>query len=308
MTFDYVLLLVGMGVVFLAADRIVLSSGTLATRWGISPVIVGAIIIGFGSSLPEMLVSVLALDQPNGLDLAVGNVVGSNIANMSLVLGVSVVFFPFRGQADVIKREGLLMVGALILVTAFLWDENLQAWEGALLVLGLVLAATIVTRLSEAPNPPQVPDQRLSTSNRREAVTVVAGLIALIAGARAMVIGAEHIALELGLAEGVVGLTILAMGTSLPELGTVIASARRGRNDLVLGNVLGSNLFNALGVAGISGIFGSGALTTDFRADLVLMLVVAVVAGVAAWSGDRLRRLEGALLLAAYPLAVGLAL
>lgn len=308
MTSDYVLLLVGMGVVFLAADRIVLSSGTLATRWGISPVIVGAIIIGFGSSLPEMLVSVLALDQPNGLDLAVGNVVGSNIANMSLVLGVSVVFFPFRGQADVIKREGLLMVGALILVTAFLWDENLQAWEGALLVLGLVLAATIVTRLSEAPNPPQVPDQRLSTSNRREAVTVVAGLIALIAGARAMVIGAEHIALELGLAEGVVGLTILAMGTSLPELGTVIASARRGRNDLVLGNVLGSNLFNALGVAGISGIFGSGALTTDFRADLVLMLVVAVVAGVAAWSGDRLRRLEGALLLAAYPLAVGLAL
>ncbi len=123
-----------------------------------------------------------------------------------------------------------------------------------------------------------------------------------------MVIGAESIALEIGMSEAVVGLTILALGTSLPELGTVIASARRGRNDLVLGNVLGSNIFNALGVLGASGLVGSGVLETDFRPDLVVMVLVAVLAGAVAWSGDRLRRAEGVLLLAAYPVAIVLAL
>ena len=119
-----------------------------------------------------------------------------------------------------------------------------------------------------------------------------------------MVVGAENIALALGMSEGVVGLTVLALGTSLPELGTVAASARRGRNDLVLGNVLGSNIFNALAVTGSAGLLGPGSLVSDFRADLVIMIGVAVMAGSVAWSGDRLRRIEGVLLLAAYPLAI----
>jgi cation:H+ antiporter len=123
-----------------------------------------------------------------------------------------------------------------------------------------------------------------------------------------MVIGAEGLAVEFGMSEGLVGLTILALGTSLPELGTVIASARRGRNDLVLGNVLGSNMFNSLGVAGMSGLLGGGALAANFRPDLVMMIAIAAFAGVAAMTGDRFNRVEGALMLSAYPVAIWLAL
>lgn len=302
------LLVVGVVVLVTAADRMVLATAGLARRWGISPVVVGALIIGFGSSLPEMLVSVLALDQPNGLDLAVGNAIGSNIANISLVLAISVLFFPISGQAGVIKREGVVMLLAMALVAVLLWDLHLSVSEALVLLVGLGVASIAVLRWSVGSKDviaEEIPDPK---SIGRLIVEAVLGLVALVGGARAMVLGAESIALELGLAEGVVGLTILALGTSLPELGTSLASARRGHNDLILGNVLGSNIFNALAVVGASGALGPGALVTDFRPDLVLMVAVAGIAGLAAWSGDRLRRLEGALLLAAYPVAVALAL
>ena len=310
MIVDALLFLAGMAVIFVAADKMVLATGRLASTIGLSPVVVGAVVIGFGSSLPEMLVSVLALDQPNGLDLAVGNVVGSNIANISLVLAVSVIFYPIRQQAEVLKREGALMLAALLLSSIVLWDSRLSVFDGSILLVSLVAAAAIVVRWARTSSPSEV---EMPTTDQAQPVgwdivRAVLGLAGLIAGARAMVVGAENIALEIGLNEGVVGLTVLALGTSLPELSTVIASARRGRNDLVLGNILGSNIFNALGVAGVSGVFGAGVLVTDFRPDLVVMVAVAILAGAAAWSGDRLRRLEGALLLAAYPVAVFLAL
>lgn len=309
MAFDIALLLGGILVLVVAADRMVLATASLASHWGISPVIVGALIIGFGSSLPEMLVSLLALDQPNGLDLAVGNVVGSNIANISLVLAVSVVFFPFAGQASVIKREGLLMLAALVVCSAVLWDSELSVADGVILLAGLVVAGVLIVRWSRG-DTPGIAESALrdGRSVGRLLIEAFLGLVALVAGARAMVLGAESIALEVGLAEGVVGLTILALGTSLPELGTSLASARRGHTDLVLGNVLGSNIFNSLAVAGGTGVLGAGALVTDFRADLTLMVIVALVAGAAAWSGDRMRRVEGGLLALAYPFAVWLAL
>jgi cation:H+ antiporter len=313
MTFDLVLLVGGVAVVVLSADRMVLASADLAARWGVSPVIVGAVIIGFGSSLPEMMVSLLALDQPSGLDLAVGNAVGSNIANISLILAISVIFYPFGGQSAVVRREGTLMLGSLLLASLFLWDGALQVYEGAVLLGALVVAGMAVvtwSRKSEASEEGSVEvDGGLADRPTWVPATIaVVALAALLGGARAMVVGAENIALEIGMSEGVVGLTILALGTSLPELGTVVASARRGRNDLVLGNVLGSNVFNALGVIGASGLLGAGSLQTDFRPDLVVMVAVAALAGVVAWSGDRLRRFEGVVLLSAYPVAIWLAL
>jgi cation:H+ antiporter len=300
-----------MVVVVFSADKMVTSSAGLASRWGISPVIVGAVIIGFGSSLPELLVSLVALDQPDGLDLAIGNAVGSNIANISLVLAIAVIFYPFSGQKKVVAREGRLMVAALVLVSIFLWDGQLQAIEGAVLLGALAVSGFLVVSWSKSEDPAEWADD-LGPGNGRSpwimGLVAVLSLVALLAGARAMVVGAENIALVLGLSEGVVGLTILALGTSLPELGTVVASARRGRNDLVLGNVLGSNIFNALGVVGGVGLVGQGSLVTDFRPDLVVMIGVALLAGVVAISGDRLRRIEGFVLLAAYPVAVLLAL
>lgn len=199
------------------------------------------------------------------------------------------------------------MLGGLVLMSAFLWDGSLSRWEGLALVAALVIAGAVVVRWSRGA---AAADDNLDVdiSLPRLAVIAVVSLVVLAVGARVMVIGAEGLAQDLGLSEGLVGLTILALGTSLPELGTVIASARRGRNDLVLGNVLGSNLFNALGVAGISGIFGAGALATDFRPDLVVMISIAVFAGVAALSGDRYHRIEGALMLLAYPVSIWLLL
>lgn len=306
MLLDALLVVVGATALVFAADRLVSNTGTLAESLGISPVVIGAVVIGFGSSLPEMLVSLAALDQPNGLDLAIGNVIGSNIANVGLVLGFSVLFFPFAGQSSVIRREGFLMLGSLLLVSVFLWDQMLLWWEASVLLAALVGAGITVVRWSkEAPSPPVAQSPQ---GVRRPALYAIMALVAVAVAARIMVLGAEGIALEFGLSEGLVGLTILALGTSLPELGAVIASARRGRNDLVLGNVLGSNLFNSLGVAGMSGIIGAGALATNFRADLVVMIAIAAFAGVAAISGDRLQRAEGALMLSAYPAAIWVAL
>lgn len=305
---DVLLLLVGVALVVFSADRMVLASADLANRWGVSPVIVGAVIIGFGSSLPEMMVSVLALDQPDGLDLAVGNAVGSNIANISLILAVAVIIFPFGGQGKVIKREGALMLAAIVVSSFLLWDGTLERYEGAALLVGLVLAGMAVLTWSKGHGPSEGKDPGTDRPAWLNLVIAVVSLGILIVGARAMVIGAENMALDLGMSESVVGLTILALGTSLPELGAVIAAARRHRNDLVLGNILGSNVFNALGVVGASGLVGPGSLVSDFRPDLVVMVFVAVLAGVVAWTGDRLRRLEGVVLLAAYPAAILLAL
>lgn len=298
-----------------AADRMVLSTAGLARRSGLSPFIIGAVIIGFGSSLPEMMVSILALDQPNGLDLAVGNVVGSNIANISLVLGASVLFFPVAGQASIVKREGLLMLASLAVLTAVLWDGELSAWDGGLLVVGLIVAGLMVVRWAksapatvEGAEPAGDAETLDDRPVRRLVLESILGLGVVVAGARAMVVGAESIALELGITESVVGLTILALGTSLPELGTALASARRGQGDLVFGNVLGSNVFNALAVAGGAGLIGPGSLTDDFGPGLIAMIVVAALGGVVAWSGDRMIRFEGALLLLAYPIAIAFAL
>lgn len=308
MIVDILLLLVGIALVVVSADRMVLSSADLANRWGLSPVIVGAVVIGFGSSLPEMMVSVLALDQPNGLDLAMGNAIGSNIANISLILAVAVIIYPFGGQSGVIKKEGTLMLASFLVASLVLWDGVLQVYEGAALLLGLVVAGIAVVTWSKRDETAAVVEEAESGPAWRNVAIALVSLGVLLAGARAMVIGAERIALEIGMSEGVVGLTILALGTSLPELGAVIAAGRRGRSDLVLGNILGSNVFNSLGVVGAAGVLGSGSLVTDFRPDLVVMLCVALLAGAIAWSGDRLRRLEGVVLLAAYPLAIMLAL
>ncbi len=308
MIVDVLLLLVGIALIVVSADRMVLSSADLAHRWGVSPVIVGAVVIGFGSSLPEMMVSVLALDQPNGLDLAVGNVVGSNIANISLILAVAVIIFPFGGQSGVIKKEGALMLTSFVLASLFLWDGVLRVYEGAALLLGLVLAGIAVVTWSKRDDTTEAVEDAATGPAWRDVVIALVSLGVLLAGARAMVIGAEGIALEIGMSEGVVGLTILALGTSLPELGAVIAAGRRGRSDLVLGNILGSNVFNSLGVVGAAGVMGSGSLVTDFRPDLIVMVLVALLAGGIAWSGDRLRRIEGVVLLCAYPVAIILAL
>jgi cation:H+ antiporter len=294
----------GLVLLTFAADRLVLSAARLSKRWGMSPILIGAIVVGLGTSLPEMLVSGVAAAEPDGLDLAVGNIVGSNVANIALVLGLTVVIRPIVGQGRILKREGGLMLVALIGFSLLARDGNLSRVDGLLLALGLVGALVLLVVWSRRDGA----DIKLDAIGREEdirpGIEVLFGVASLgltLLGAQLLVTGAKDVAISLGVSEALIGLTLVAIGTSLPELATALAAARRNENDLVLGNVLGSNLFNALGVGGVAGIIGDGAMTANFNPSLLIMIGVSALAGILAAIGNRLDRWQGAVLLATYP-------
>lgn len=290
-----------------AADRLVLAAARLSRRSGLSPVLIGAVVVGLGTSLPEMLVSGLAAAEPNGMDLALGNIVGSNIANIALVLGLSVMLSPIVGQGAILRREGGLMMLGMAALGVLAWDGVLSLGDGVILGVGLVVALTLLVVWSQRDGAAIDLDEIGREEDVRPGVEALFGVGSLgltLLGAQLLVTGAHAVAAGLGVSEAVIGLTLVAVGTSLPELATALAAARRGENDLVLGNVLGSNLFNALGVGGVAGIVGNGALQSDFGPSLLIMLGVAVLAGVLATVGNRLDRWQGAVLLVSYPVVL----
>lgn len=300
-----VLFVVG-GLVLLtfAADRLVLAAARLSRLSGLSPVLIGAVVVGLGTSLPEMLVSGLAAAEPDGMDLALGNIVGSNVANIALVLGLSVVLSPIVGQGRILRREGGLMLIGMAMLAWSTWDGGLSLGEGVGLGLGLLVALALLVVWSRQDGADIDLDEIGRTEDIRPGTEVLFGVGSLgvtLLGAQLLVTGAEEVALQLGVSEALIGLTLVAVGTSLPELATALAAARRGENDLVLGNVLGSNLFNALGVGGVAGIVGNGTFTADFRPSLIAMMAIALLAGLLAVIGNRLDRWQGAVLIACYP-------
>lgn len=295
----------GLALLTFAADRLVLAAARLSKRSGLSPVLIGAVVVGLGTSLPELLVSGLAAAEPGGMDLALGNIVGSNIANIALVLGLSVVLSPIVGQGEILRREGGLMLLGMLALTALAWDGELTLTEGVVLGVGLVVALSILVVWSSRADTAGVDLNEIGRDEDIrpgvEALFALGSLGVTLLGAQLLVTGAEETATALGVSGALIGLTLVAVGTSLPELATALAAARRKENDLVLGNVLGSNLFNALGVGGITGIIGDGTFTADFHPTLLAMIGVAALAGVLATIGDRLDRWQGVVLMAAYP-------
>jgi cation:H+ antiporter len=314
MMVDLLWVVVGMAVLIFGAERLVTAAERLAHYWGMSTVLIGAVVVGLGTSLPEMLISGLAAARPNGLDLAAGNIVGSNIANLSLVLGVSIVITPLRNVATDLRREWLAMlVGSLVLV--FLaWNNALSRMNGIALAVAMVVALMLLVRWSrdvhtigeradrdagKRDDDPQSGEVgawmekarvetrvgilglrlRLRLPLWKELSMAVVSLFLTLAGADRLVDGATGIAERLNISGGLVGLTLVALGTSLPELATAVAAARHGNTELIIGNVLGSNLFNALAVGGIAGLVGDGAFTGNFRVSLLWMMGTAVAAG-----------------------------
>lgn len=304
MLLDVAALVLGLIFLTVAADRLVVAAVRLARVGGISPVLIGAVVIGFGTSLPEMLVSGFAAAGPAGMDLALGNIVGSNIANVTLVLGLSIVIAPIGGQRGIIRREGLLMLAGSVLLAALATDGTLALSDGIVLASGMAVALVLLVswgRQGDTVVAAEVDEMAGGPiSVPREATAGIASLLVTLAGAQLLLRGAEGIAELLGLSDAVIGITLVAIGTSLPELATAVAAARRRENDLILGNVIGSNLFNALGVGGLASIIGGGPVSPTFETSLVVMLVVAAVAGIAALTGDHLTRLEGGGLLVGY--------
>ena len=309
-------IVLGVALLAYAADQFVLGAARVALIRNISPMVVGVVIIGFGTSSPELLVSAIAAvgGQP---EIAVGNVVGSNIANLSLLLGVGAVIVPLTVASGTVRREAPITVGAMV---AFAWavqGGGVEWWEGVAMLVALAAAIWAVTTASAAssgvtPDPLGAETEELADvahhSLRREGIRLVLGLLGTVAGAQLLLWGAIDVADRIGLAEGFVGATLVAIGTSLPELVTVIQSARRRETDLIVGNLLGSNMFNALGVGGVLGLIGSSGLDapalTGFA--VIAAIVVAAVAWLAMATRHTIGRVEGIMLVIVYAALVPL--
>jgi cation:H+ antiporter len=291
------LLISGLIALALGADRFVLAAARLARAWGVSPILVGALVVGLGTSAPELLVSILAAGRGE-IDIALGNVVGSNTANVTLVLGATALVGAVGSRLRTLQREGVLMLVGVSVLTVFCWDLALQRWEALVLAGSMIVAAVLIVwwARSERIEVP-VEAERWRGSIPREAVLGIATLAVTLVGSDLVVRGASRLAVELSISSAFVGLVIVSVGTSLPELAAALAAGRRGETDLVIGNVLGSNLFNSLAVAGTAGLVGAGAVSNTFRSALVFMVVSAVLAGFFAFTGRRVARWEGAVLL-----------
>jgi cation:H+ antiporter len=251
MLYDSGLVVVGLLALLFGGDALVRGAVALAQRAGLSPLVIGLTLVGFGTSVPELLTSVYAaLDGLPGI--AFGNVVGSNIANILLILGVAAIIAPF-GAKPVIGRDGWWMLGATAACIAIIMTGQVGLLAGLAGVTALAVYIMIVLRQPEAAEnvlddiPRDVP-----SSPWLAMVTFLAGLVGVVLGAKFLVDGASGIARIFAVSEAVIGLTIVAIGTSLPELVTSVIAARKGHADLALGNVIGSNIFNILGILGIT--------------------------------------------------------
>ncbi len=294
-------LYVAIGLILLmgASDRFVESAVRLAKTLGVSIVLIGALIVGLGTSIPELLVSVIA-STDGKIDVAMANVTGSNVANLTLVLGVAAMATPIMSRTKILRREGVLMVVALAALTAVLWDREVGRLEGIALLIGMLVALGLLIRWASTDTDGVIQlDDDEAHSVPGELLIGFAALAITVFAARLLLTGALDLGERFGLGEAFLGV-LLGVGTSLPELATTLAAVRRHESDLVLGNVLGSNLFNSLAVAGTAAVAGPGLLTDLGRPSLVTMLGVAIAAGWFAWHDQKVTRNEGAVLLAVF--------
>jgi len=301
---DWLMLAVGLAVLSAGAELLVRGSAALALRLGLSPLVVGLTVVGFGTSSPEMVVSLKAAMAGQG-DIAVGNVVGSNIFNVGVILGLTVLVCPVRIQMQLIRLDTPVMIGVSLLFLALIADFQISRWEG-LVLLGLLAAYLVFTVKASRSEPKAVADEfaeempKLDKPVWLEVLFVLAGLGMLIGGGRLFVDGSVSVARALGLSEAVIGLTIVAAGTSMPELATSLVAAIRRAPDIAVGNVVGSNIFNLLCIAGLSGAVFPFASPGISWVDLGVMAGFSVLLLPLMRTGLELKRWEGALLLAAY--------
>jgi cation:H+ antiporter len=283
-----------------SADHLVEHSAKLTLQMGVSPFIIGVTVIGFGTSAPELLVSAMASMRGNG-SLAVGNAIGSNIANIGLVMGSCGLFVPLVIKAHAIRQEFPLLFLAAIVAILVCLDGSLSRVDGLILVsgLGAFLYWSIKTHSSTV-----VVDEITDTSEERYLtgiLWIIASIILLVIASRFLIVGAVELAKMMGVSELVIGLTVIALGTSLPEFAASVAGARKGMTDMVVGNIIGSNIFNSLGVLGITGLVRATEIDPDaLTRDLPIMLCFTLAAWLFGITRSRVSRTEGGLLLAAF--------
>ncbi|PHQ27430.1 calcium/sodium antiporter [Marinobacter guineae] len=302
-------IIAGLVLLVWSADKFVEGSATTASHFGMPPLLIGMVVVGFGTSAPEMAVSALAASQGNP-GLALGNAYGSNITNIALILGITALLAPIAVHSQVMRKE----LPVLILVTAFagwqLWDGELSRLDavGLIVVFVALLGWSIyqgIKQPGDAMANNMTDELKAHAKPLRKAILwLVIGLLLLIVSSRILVWGAVDLATAFGISDLVIGLTIVAIGTSLPELASSIIAARKGEHDLALGNILGSNLFNTLAVVSIAGLIAPMSvapevLSRDFPIMAALTLVLFAM-GYGFRRPGRINRLEGAALLLAF--------
>ncbi|MBX3354330.1 MAG: calcium/sodium antiporter [Phycisphaeraceae bacterium] len=298
-------ILLALLMLFIGAEGLVRGSAALARRAGLSPLVVGLTVVAFGTSSPELVVSAKAALSNQG-DIAVGNVVGSNIFNIAVILGVTALVFPVPVHLQVIRIDAPIALGVTVLLVMLLLDRAVGRIEGALLLGGIlgytwmniVLARREGAATAADPGEPLIP--RPSRHWAIDLLFIAGGLVVLVMGSRLLVSHSVDLATRLGVSEAVIGLTIVAAGTSMPELATSLVAAIRRQPDIAVGNVIGSNVFNSLGIVGAASMLAPLSAPGISSLDLAAMVIVTVVLLPLLVTGRRLQRVEGIALLAMY--------
>ncbi len=298
----------GLLLLYFGAEYLVNGSSSLALSFGIRPLIIGMTVVAFATSMPELLVSLLALGKDSS-DIAVGNIIGSNVANIGLILGVSALLIPLSVQRSLLKRE----LPFMLLATAVLWalclDQVLSRMDAAVLLTLLVFFIYYclkTARIGGSNQPlPQEAVVRQKSTRQRDWLYIVIGITGLGFGADWLVGSAVFMARSFGLSELFIGTTIVALGTSLPELAASITSVAKGEMDIGIGNVVGSNIFNILFVLGVTPLFSPIAVEPSLlHFELPVLMLISVFMLPLCWHGYTLGRVKGGLLLGGYVLFI----
>lgn len=300
---------VGLALLVWGADRFVAGAAATARNLGISPIIIGLTIVGFGTSAPEMLVSAMAAWDGNP-NVGIGNAIGSNIANIGLVLGATALIAPMKVHSDTLRREFPVLFAIMLGSFALLADGSLDRIDGIVLVAGLgimVYWMVLIALKKRAGDPMGEEYAEEIPAGMGTAVAlawVVVGMAVLLGSSRLLVWGAIHLAQWAGVSDLLIGLTVVAIGTSLPELAASIVSAVKGEDDIAIGNILGSNMFNLLAVLGIAGLIAPASLPPEVLSrDFAVMSGLTIVLFAMAYGfrkPGKINRWEGLILLAAY--------
>ena len=306
MLLNLVAIIVGFALLVWGANRFVIGAAAIARNLGLSPMLIGLTIVGFGTSAPEILVAAVASFQGNP-GLAIGNAIGSNIANIGLILGVTALIVPLSVHSDALRREYPILLVICLVVLILMLDGELGQLDGLILLTGLVLVMYGMVRIglrSRAAGDPmekefeaEIPE---TMTNLAASLWFLAGLTLLLVSSRILVWGAVNIAVSFGISDLVIGLTIVALGTSLPELAASITSALKNEHDIAIGNVIGSNMYNLLAVLAVPGIivpgtFAPEALSRDVPVMIGLTLAIFIM-GYGFGGPGKINRLEGMLL------------
>lgn len=309
MTLAFIAVAFGLALLVWSADRFVEGSASTARHFGMPPLLIGMVIVGFGTSAPEMVVSALAASQGNP-GIALGNAYGSNITNIALILGVTALISPITVHSQVLRKELPILTGITAIAAWQIWDGEISRLD-AFVLLGVFVVLMTWTiwqgMRKKADAFGSAVEQELDVRTmpiRRAVFWLVVGLVLLIVSSRILVWGAVEIAHGFGISDLIIGLTIVAVGTSLPELASSIIATRKGEHDIALGNILGSNLFNTLAVVGIAGTIHPMTVGPEvFSRDMLMMATLTVslfVIGYGFRGPGRINRVEGAVLLACY--------